>query len=76
LIGKLVRIMQAVQGFAHFGETMQTSQNTYGNFKYQQLKNVGISQEKALQSNPFMATTDGQAPIDGRAEVRPSPLDR
>ena len=26
----------------------------YGNFKYQQLKNVGISQEKALQMAAFV----------------------
>lgn len=33
---------------------MYATANMYGNFKYQQLKNVGISQEKALQMAAFV----------------------
>jgi CRP-like cAMP-binding protein len=33
---------------------MHTAEKMYGNFKYQQLKNVGISQEKALQMAAFI----------------------
>ena len=33
---------------------MYTADKMYGNFKYQQLRNVGISQEKALQMAAFI----------------------
>jgi CRP-like cAMP-binding protein len=33
---------------------MHTAEKMYGNFKYQQLRNVGISQEKALQMAAFI----------------------
>jgi hypothetical protein len=33
---------------------MYTAEKMYGNFKYQQLRNVGISQEKALQMAAFI----------------------